>query len=63
MPRYSHNRYPKDVVEMSEGQSVAEFAREWMGRVAEAAVDAPREEGKGGEGRRDGSRDREVVGR
>lgn len=39
MPRYSHNRYPKDVVELSEGQSVAEFAKEWMGRVAEAAVD------------------------
>ncbi|PRQ74658.1 D123-domain containing protein, partial [Rhodotorula toruloides] len=29
MPRYAHNRYPRDVVELSEGQSVAEFAREW----------------------------------
>ncbi|BGP25057.1 hypothetical protein JCM10295v2_003977 [Rhodotorula toruloides] len=38
MPRYAHNRYPRDVVELSEGQSVAEFAREWAGRVAEAAV-------------------------
>ncbi|BGP16669.1 hypothetical protein JCM10213_000415 [Rhodosporidiobolus nylandii] len=45
MPRYSHNRYPKDVVELSEGQSVAEFAKEWMGRVAEAAVDG-KEEGE-----------------
>ncbi|TNY18550.1 D123-domain-containing protein [Rhodotorula diobovata] len=40
LPRYSHNRYPKDVVDLSEGQSVAEFAREWAGRVAEAAEDA-----------------------
>ncbi|GAA5902557.1 hypothetical protein JCM6882_009316 [Rhodosporidiobolus microsporus] len=38
MPRYSHNRYPKDVVDLSEGQSIAEFAKEWMGKVAEAAV-------------------------
>lgn len=40
MPRYAHNRYPRDVVELSEGQSVAEFAREWVGRVAEASVGA-----------------------
>ncbi|GAA5921636.1 hypothetical protein JCM3775_001741 [Rhodotorula graminis] len=66
MPRYSHNRYPKDVVEMSEGQSVAEFAREWMGRVAEAAVDAPeprpgREEEDGLEGK--GAGGGEAIGR
>ena len=30
MPRYSHNRYPKDVVELSDGKSVAEFARDWQ---------------------------------
>ncbi|GAA5865730.1 hypothetical protein JCM8547_002759 [Rhodosporidiobolus lusitaniae] len=43
MPRYSHNRYPKDVVELSEGQSIADFAKEWMGKVAEAAVGEPEE--------------------
>ncbi|BGP48621.1 hypothetical protein JCM10450v2_004497 [Rhodotorula kratochvilovae] len=53
LPRYSHNRYPKDVVEMSEGQSVAEFAREWMGRVAEAAAEKEGE-GEGEEDERDG---------
>ncbi|GAA5907048.1 hypothetical protein JCM5296_006577 [Sporobolomyces johnsonii] len=47
MPRYSHNRYPKDVVELSEGQSVAEFAREWEGRVREAAADDAEGEGEG----------------
>ncbi|KWU47261.1 D123-domain-containing protein, partial [Rhodotorula sp. JG-1b] len=29
VPRYAHNRYPKDVVDMSEGQSIAEFAKQW----------------------------------
>ncbi|GAA6050299.1 hypothetical protein JCM3770_002951 [Rhodotorula araucariae] len=68
MPRYSHNRYPKDVVEMSEGQSVAEFAREWMGRVAEAA--AEKEGGEDGEGEKEhagGAKgkkvDRDAIGR
>ncbi|GAA5984114.1 hypothetical protein JCM10908_006056 [Rhodotorula pacifica] len=37
VPRYAHNRYPKDVVDMSEGQSIAEFAKEWMSKVGEAA--------------------------
>lgn len=46
MPRYAHNRYPRDVVELSEGQSVAEFAREWVGRVAEASVSNEEEKGK-----------------
>ncbi|KAJ8294326.1 Cell division cycle protein 123 [Rhodotorula toruloides] len=46
MPRYAHNRYPRDVVELSEGQSVAEFAREWVGRVAEASVPTDEEKGK-----------------
>ncbi|GAA5897999.1 hypothetical protein JCM8208_003221 [Rhodotorula glutinis] len=66
MPRYSHNRYPKDVVEMSEGQSVAEFAREWMGRVAEAAADAPSSRtGREEEGGREekGKREGEAIGR
>ncbi|GAA5870789.1 hypothetical protein JCM3774_001678 [Rhodotorula dairenensis] len=36
-PRFAHNRYPKDVVDLSEGQSVAQFAKEWMARVGEAA--------------------------
>lgn len=38
MPRYSHNRVPKDVIELSQGQSVAEFAKEWMEQVKEATV-------------------------
>ncbi|POY75119.1 hypothetical protein BMF94_1749 [Rhodotorula taiwanensis] len=37
VPRYAHNRYPKDVVDMSEGQSIAEFAKEWMSKVGDAA--------------------------
>ncbi|BGP32516.1 hypothetical protein JCM10296v2_004297 [Rhodotorula toruloides] len=47
LPRYAHNRYPRDVVELSEGQSVAEFAREWVGRVAEASVPTDEEKRKG----------------
>lgn len=38
MPRYSHNRYPKDVVELSEGQSVAEFAKVWGEKLKDATV-------------------------
>lgn len=37
VPRYAHNRYPKDVVNMSEGQSIAEFAKQWMAEVGDAA--------------------------
>lgn len=37
VPRYAHNRYPKDVVDMSEGQSIAEFAKQWMNEVGDAA--------------------------
>lgn len=59
LPRYSHNRYPKDVVDLSEGQSVAEFAREWAGRVAEAAVDG----GEGARGAREGTGEGEAIGR
>lgn len=29
MPRYSHNRYPKDVVGLSDGTSIADFAKNW----------------------------------
>ncbi|GAA6062768.1 hypothetical protein JCM10212_006881 [Sporobolomyces blumeae] len=39
MPRYSHNRYPKDVVELSDAQSVAEFAKAWGDKLAGATVD------------------------
>lgn len=38
LPRYSHNRYPKDVVELSEGQSVAEFAKVWGEKLKDAAT-------------------------
>ncbi|GAA6041124.1 hypothetical protein JCM8097_004127 [Rhodosporidiobolus ruineniae] len=62
MPVYSHNRYPKDVVDLSEGQSVAEFAREWMGRVAEAATDGAdrADEESRAEQREDGTRRRDA---
>ncbi|GAA5929239.1 hypothetical protein JCM1841_004752 [Sporobolomyces salmonicolor] len=69
MPRYSHNRYPKDVVELSEGQSIAEFAREWEGRVREAALDQGEGEGEGervgkGTGKgNDQERREETIGR
>lgn len=44
LPSFSHNRYPKDVVELSDGRSVAEFAREWEERLKVAVVEG--EEGK-----------------
>lgn len=37
MPRFSHNRYPKDVVSLSDGKSVAEFAEDWQKSLREAA--------------------------
>ncbi len=39
LPSFSHNRYPKDVVELSDGASVAEFAKEWQERLKEAVLD------------------------
>jgi len=36
LPSFSHNRYPKDVVELSDGASVAEFAKEWQDKLKEA---------------------------
>jgi len=33
LPRYSHNRYPRDVVGLSEGQTVASFAKEFQEQV------------------------------
>lgn len=30
MPSYSHNRFPADVVNLSSGASIAEFAKEWQ---------------------------------
>jgi hypothetical protein len=44
MPRFSHNRYPKEMVQMSEGQSVADFAREWAGKLAEGVHETLAEE-------------------
>jgi hypothetical protein len=37
MPPFSHNRYPKDVVDLSDGSSIAEFAKEWS-KVLEKGV-------------------------
>lgn len=61
-PRYAHNRYPRDVVDLSEGQTVAEFAREWVGRVAEAAVGDDGAEDEGEDVER-GRREEERIGR
>ncbi|GAA5979682.1 hypothetical protein JCM5350_003811 [Sporobolomyces pararoseus] len=64
LPRYSHNRYPKDVVELSEGQSVAEFAKVWGEKLKDAALG---DEGNDAEkeSRREttGDRTEELVGR
>lgn len=30
MPSFSHNRYPADVIDLSAGASIAEFAKEWQ---------------------------------
>lgn len=38
MPRYSHNRYPKDVVGLSDGASIAAFAEQWRGALQEVGV-------------------------
>lgn len=39
MPRHSHNRYPKDVVGLSDGTSIAEFAQKWRDALQEAVSD------------------------
>ncbi|GAA6023520.1 hypothetical protein JCM8202_002664 [Rhodotorula sphaerocarpa] len=67
VPRYAHNRYPKDVVDLSEGQSIAEFAKEWMTQVGEAAGlkdggEAAETDGTGAAGS-GGSAETERVGR
>lgn len=38
MPSFSHNRYPKDVVDISSGASIAEFAKEWNAKLAEGVA-------------------------
>lgn len=41
MPSYSHNRYPKDVVGLSDGSSIAEFAQKWRDALNEAVAETP----------------------
>ena len=36
MPRFSHNRYPKEVVGLTDGTSIANFAKEWSDALEEA---------------------------
>ncbi|ORY84107.1 D123-domain-containing protein [Leucosporidium creatinivorum] len=55
MPSFSHNRYPKDVVELSDGTSIADFAKEWAKKLEEGVKDSV-----GGEEEREGS---DVAGR
>lgn len=65
LPRFSHNRYPKDVVELSEGQSVAEFAKVWGEKLKDAAVGGNEGHGesKGTEEGRRRDKGEEIVGR
>lgn len=39
MPPFSHNRYPKDVVDLSDGSSIAEFAKEWSKVLEKGVID------------------------
>ncbi|KAI5476927.1 cell division cycle protein 123 [Pseudohyphozyma bogoriensis] len=38
LPSFSHNRYPKDVVDLSSGTSIAEFAEKWRGALADGVL-------------------------
>jgi len=38
-PRFSFNRLPKDVVELSDGASIAEFAENWRSALGDAVRD------------------------
>ncbi|GAA5913637.1 cell proliferation protein CDC123 [Sporobolomyces salmoneus] len=67
LPRYSHNRYPKDVVELSEGQSVAEFAKVWGEKLKNATLGGEEDgtgEGPSGSGKTSTEEiSEEIVGR
>ena len=39
MPAFSHNRYPADVVNLSDGASIAEFAKEWQNVLEKGVKD------------------------
>ncbi|KAK4047162.1 hypothetical protein OIV83_005614 [Microbotryomycetes sp. JL201] len=56
MPRFSHNRYPKDVVELSSGSSIAEFAQEWNSKLQEGVSKTLAEEA-------DKRKNRDIAGR
>lgn len=43
MPAFSHNRYPQEVVGMSDGASIAEFAQKWREALADATLGTPSE--------------------
>ncbi|SCZ88487.1 BZ3500_MvSof-1268-A1-R1_Chr2-1g04442 [Microbotryum saponariae] len=47
LPAFSHNRYPKDVVELSDGASIAEFAKEWAARLEEGVLDGLKQDEDG----------------
>lgn len=52
MPVFSHNRYPKDVVELSDGASIADFAKEWAKKLEDGVKDSVADgEGAGVAGR------------
>lgn len=50
LPAFSHNRYPKDVVDLSSGASIREFADKWK-ETLEEGVKASVGPGKAREGR------------
>lgn len=45
MPAFSHNRYPQEVVGMSDGASIAEFAQKWREALADATLGTASETG------------------
>jgi hypothetical protein len=44
MPSFSANRYPKEVVSLSDGASIAEFAQKWRDALDEATREGETEE-------------------
>ncbi|SGY93614.1 BQ5605_C037g11599 [Microbotryum silenes-dioicae] len=47
LPAFSHNRYPKDVVELSDGASIAEFAKEWAAKLEKGVLDGLKQDEDG----------------
>lgn len=46
LPKFSHNRYPKDVVGLSDGASIAAFAEQWRDALQETGATQPKVGGR-----------------